>query len=179
MFFGQFSIRFPVKTLSNTFGTQYKRKAKRFAGPHKNSQVFPALYRITRLLNLPTDIPKRLLLSETFREQTAILRKEARAKMDIIGGPAKEMPAIDMLPIKVGYIRLQLGHKTIEYRSKVEMHQGFLSAVVGRRGEGKSTLLKLIGGEILPPLEAGQTIPIVEQTRFQIATGEAASKNSN
>merc|ERR1719199_16452 len=44
----------------------------------------------------------------------------------------------------------QARHPAFEMKGCVEFHQGTFTALVGPEGEGKSTLLKMLGGVILP-----------------------------
>eukprot|EP00747_Dinoflagellata_sp_TGD_P187824 gnl/TRDRNA2_/TRDRNA2_4588_c1_seq1.p1 gnl/TRDRNA2_/TRDRNA2_4588_c1~~gnl/TRDRNA2_/TRDRNA2_4588_c1_seq1.p1 ORF type:complete len:255 (+),score=36.01 gnl/TRDRNA2_/TRDRNA2_4588_c1_seq1:61-765(+) len=53
----------------------------------------------------------------------------------------------------------------INLKNSVSFEQGRLICIVGGRGEGKTTLLKLLGGVILPPVQEGMRLFIPSHLR--------------
>jgi len=110
--------------------------------------TFPALLRITRLLNMPVDIGQRKALSEFLRGKTMTLRANIRNQ---------KMPGIplDLLPIQFEDLDFSYGpsEARLQHKGLIELQQGQLVSLVGRRGEGKSTLLTIAGGMILPTID--------------------------
>jgi len=115
--------------------------------------AFPALITITKLMNLPTDVPQRMTLNRARRKMTNELRAKLRETLTEEDGPP-----IDHLPITLqnpsfSYNRgAGEGQETVPMNRKgaIEIQQGKLVSLVGKRGEGKSTLLKILGGVVLP-----------------------------
>eukprot|EP00747_Dinoflagellata_sp_TGD_P113985 gnl/TRDRNA2_/TRDRNA2_171837_c2_seq3.p1 gnl/TRDRNA2_/TRDRNA2_171837_c2~~gnl/TRDRNA2_/TRDRNA2_171837_c2_seq3.p1 ORF type:complete len:887 (+),score=135.99 gnl/TRDRNA2_/TRDRNA2_171837_c2_seq3:363-2663(+) len=117
--------------------------------------TFPALEKVARILNLPTDLPQRMALKRDSRKRTSQLRTELRATML---GHSDGIP-IDFLPITVSNVDFSYGNDFDEgtkdpqaFNSSGELlvQQGQIVAIVGRPECGKSTILKLIGGVLLP-----------------------------
>eukprot|EP00747_Dinoflagellata_sp_TGD_P090298 gnl/TRDRNA2_/TRDRNA2_164652_c1_seq1.p1 gnl/TRDRNA2_/TRDRNA2_164652_c1~~gnl/TRDRNA2_/TRDRNA2_164652_c1_seq1.p1 ORF type:complete len:339 (+),score=41.79 gnl/TRDRNA2_/TRDRNA2_164652_c1_seq1:42-1019(+) len=110
--------------------------------------TFPNLIRITRLLNMPVDIGQRKALNEFWRNKTRVLRANIRKE---------KRPGIplDLLPLQFEDLDFSYGpsEARIVHRGVIELQQGILIALVGRNGDGKSTLLKIVGGMILPHIE--------------------------
>lgn len=110
---------------------------------------FNSLDRIVRILNLPIDTPLRMELDRKRREMTRQLRDEILA-----GKPNYKAFALDLLPIKVSNLKFSFpaGNAVPGLSTgTLEVKQGTLVALVGPHGEGKSTLLRILGGVILPP----------------------------
>jgi len=111
---------------------------------------FGALHRITRFMNLPIDIHHRKQLAEQSIQLTSDLRAEARASMSDFKGTV-----LDLLPIRVENLRFSYpGHEELRglAAGKFHVYQGNLISIIGPHGEGKSTLLKILGGVILPQI---------------------------
>lgn len=113
-------------------------------------KISPPLVRIVTLINLPTDVPHRKVLNRDRRAKTAALREEIRKTIKR-GWPVDSLP-IEMQGLKFEYDSSQ--GPVFEIHHKTRFHQGELTAIVGPSGEGKSTLLSVLGGVILP--EPGQ-----------------------
>jgi len=113
----------------------------------KMQSSFDALEHIVHLMNLPIDIPQRMSLFRTHSELTRQLRQEARAKMPDFNGVA-----LDLLPIRVMDLRFGYAGSVLPGLSsgRMEVRQGTLVSLLGPNSEGKSTLLKILGGVILP-----------------------------
>jgi len=106
--------------------------------------VMPPLERVTTFMNLPTDVLTRGEMAEHNRHLT----RDQRALL-IGKGDDQRLP-IDMLPIKIKDFKLVTSSFTMSYTGLLEAKQGNLIALVGNRGKGKATLLKLLSGVILP-----------------------------
>eukprot|EP00747_Dinoflagellata_sp_TGD_P010686 gnl/TRDRNA2_/TRDRNA2_120057_c0_seq1.p1 gnl/TRDRNA2_/TRDRNA2_120057_c0~~gnl/TRDRNA2_/TRDRNA2_120057_c0_seq1.p1 ORF type:complete len:701 (-),score=77.89 gnl/TRDRNA2_/TRDRNA2_120057_c0_seq1:104-1903(-) len=128
--------------------------------------IFPALLRITELLNLPTDIPRRDTLSQHCVSETmkarAALRDEIRLRDGAIAANAF---IVDLLPIRLANLKFSLNGKVISFSNSMTVQQGQLVAVLGRRREGKSLLLRVLGGAVLPTLEPGSDFFIPSHLR--------------
>eukprot|EP00747_Dinoflagellata_sp_TGD_P011552 gnl/TRDRNA2_/TRDRNA2_120855_c3_seq1.p1 gnl/TRDRNA2_/TRDRNA2_120855_c3~~gnl/TRDRNA2_/TRDRNA2_120855_c3_seq1.p1 ORF type:complete len:260 (-),score=34.78 gnl/TRDRNA2_/TRDRNA2_120855_c3_seq1:67-846(-) len=72
-----------------------------------------------------------------------------------IGAEGNRVYVIDLLPIRVANITFQFGETTIKFSNVMSFKQGHLVAVLGRRREGKSLLLRVLGGAVLPTLDTG------------------------
>jgi len=110
--------------------------------------TFPALENIVNLINRPTDLPQRIALSRDRRKTTTNMRSDIRTTLNI-GAP------IDLLPIRAenvefGFQTDAVGQRAFNSSGVLEILQGQMVSLVGPRGEGKSTMLKILGGVILP-----------------------------
>eukprot|EP00747_Dinoflagellata_sp_TGD_P172644 gnl/TRDRNA2_/TRDRNA2_209585_c0_seq1.p1 gnl/TRDRNA2_/TRDRNA2_209585_c0~~gnl/TRDRNA2_/TRDRNA2_209585_c0_seq1.p1 ORF type:complete len:489 (-),score=78.38 gnl/TRDRNA2_/TRDRNA2_209585_c0_seq1:154-1473(-) len=106
--------------------------------------VFPSLLDVAKLMNMQTDTQKRMALSHRCLEESAALRDPSLD--NDLDNP------LDHMQIKVGNLDFLYGRHAITYTGRLVISQGELAALVGKRGEGKSMLLKVIGGRILPVL---------------------------
>jgi len=126
--------------------------------------AIPMLERIVTFMNLPTDIGHRLKLNRARRSKTASLHEHARKSM------TEEGIQLDGLPIKVEDINLsyETSGRTMELHQSgvMEIAQGEFVALVGPRGEGKTTLLKFLGGVILPKISDGGEIFVPSHLRL-------------
>lgn len=128
-------------------------------------RVFPALECIVKLLNMPIDIPERMALNRYRRQKTSDLRAELRKK-GCAGLPLDYLP-ITLVNVEFSYstgnrqtmeptssvsstITITDTSDGINSQGKMTVQQGTMVSLVGPRGEGKSTILKIIGGVILP-----------------------------
>lgn len=106
----------------------------------------PSLYKITDLINLPTDLRARQALNRSKRQKTATMRAELLKTLSR-GWPADSLP-IEIEGLKFSY---PAGPAfSVHAESKIQFFQGELTALVGPEGEGKSTLLYMLGGVVLP-----------------------------
>lgn len=119
------------------------------------STTFPALANLTTALNFPTDIPHRKLVNRQIRSVTASIRDSMRKSLSTDSADV----VVDHIPIAVGNLKFKYmtkgpsgGVRVVELNLKglFKVQQGNLVCIVGPQGGGKSTLLKLIGGEMLP-----------------------------
>jgi len=111
--------------------------------------VLPDLVRMVHFLNLPIDVPHKMRLhrlSESFGKHLLTVDKSARI----------QTVQHDCLPIIVHDIEFKFNAKMVKdvidtprlgsMRGQINIDQGNHVSLVGPRGEGKSTLLKIIGG---------------------------------
>jgi len=113
--------------------------------------VMPALERVTTFLNLPTDLGVRAQMSDWNR----LVTREKRALL-LGKGDDYKLP-IDLLPIRVKDFELEGSEGGARRGGLMEVGQGSLVALVGRRGQGKATLLKVVSGVVLPKTSADMT----------------------
>eukprot|EP00913_Durusdinium_trenchii_P035678 g33383.t1 len=99
------------------------------------NSILPGLERVVILMNLPTDLPDR-------RKLLRHLVSASRGMRSIMetNSPEKRLH-LDDLP-------LFLKGPLIEF--SLYIHQGEFIALVGLHGHGKSSILKMFGGELLP-----------------------------
>eukprot|EP00747_Dinoflagellata_sp_TGD_P117151 gnl/TRDRNA2_/TRDRNA2_172543_c4_seq9.p1 gnl/TRDRNA2_/TRDRNA2_172543_c4~~gnl/TRDRNA2_/TRDRNA2_172543_c4_seq9.p1 ORF type:complete len:385 (+),score=53.94 gnl/TRDRNA2_/TRDRNA2_172543_c4_seq9:2-1156(+) len=118
--------------------------------------AFPGLKKVVRLLNLPLDVGGRMKLNRIRRAKSGEMTAEIRKR----GEPG--IP-LDKLPIVIDGLRYGFkGDLLLNIPNKVTVQQGQLIAVVGKRGKGKSTLLRILGNAIVPEVSgsnAGFFVP--------------------
>jgi len=105
---------------------------------------FSALERIVRLENLPTDVPQRAKLMRSNQKKT----NSQRRAMEREGKRAH----VDEMPIVVNNLQINASGKGggINHKGELRVDQGTLVALVGNRGQGKATMLKVVSNVILP-----------------------------
>merc|ERR1740117_674092 len=117
--------------------------------------IFPSLENVVRAMNLPTDVAVRKTLSNLSRRESANLVKQLMKDNKY----NKDLLAIDRMFIKVGNIPFSYRTESLggvqrttslNISGVARIRQGELVFFMGPRGGGKSSLLKIIGGEILP-----------------------------
>lgn len=113
----------------------------------------PAVERIVALMNMEVDLERRKSLSRTRRAATDEFRK---ARLSV--GQANTNLPLDMLALFVNKMQIGFGndagggHKhVVQINGKVVVSQGQFVCFIGKRGEGKSTLLRLLGDVVFPP----------------------------
>merc|ERR1719329_1376690 len=126
---------------------------------------FPALGRVGRLMNLSLDLGVRKELSD-FRTQ---MTKEMRQKF--LQNPDGRLP-VDRMRIEFGNVDFRFSSSAANavapedggdpkcfrevkpnFSGLLEIEQGQFVCLVGSSGGGKSTLLKILGGEMLPRVQ--------------------------
>eukprot|EP00747_Dinoflagellata_sp_TGD_P079382 gnl/TRDRNA2_/TRDRNA2_160484_c1_seq1.p1 gnl/TRDRNA2_/TRDRNA2_160484_c1~~gnl/TRDRNA2_/TRDRNA2_160484_c1_seq1.p1 ORF type:complete len:921 (+),score=142.22 gnl/TRDRNA2_/TRDRNA2_160484_c1_seq1:258-2765(+) len=121
----------------------------------KMETIFPALERITKLLNLSTDVMKRKELTGSFLTVVDGLVEERTTTRTPSKSTTGSWPMpFDDLPLKIENLVMPHG-KARFTANPVLIQQGQFVSIIGNRGEGKSTLLKLFGSVILPNLNNG------------------------
>jgi ABC-type multidrug transport system fused ATPase/permease subunit len=155
MFLANLSI---IATIGHSWGDIYKVLMDM-------QSISPALLSVVDLMNLPTDVPQRKALNRVRRIKSKDLREEMRSS-GVKGHPADTMPivlenlsysyrepeATDEVAVPVatkGVLSTDIP-PAFTMTGVVKFHQGHFTALVGPEGEGKSTLLKMLGGVILP-----------------------------
>lgn len=127
--------------------------------------TFPALNNVTRLLNGADDFA---LNAEFVKEQEMLTRKfvSQRFTADRATQPheCQNGNAVDQLQIKIANITFH--HSTPSADGKhmrtapviingvVNVYQGTFTCLIGPHGQGKTTLLSIVGGSILVPSQA-------------------------
>lgn len=113
----------------------------------------PAVERIVALLNMDVDLDRRNSLSKARRAATDEFRE-----MHSRNGQANQHLPLDMMTLFVNKMRIGFGsnvgggHKHIvQINGKVCVSQGLFVCFIGKSGEGKSTLLRLLGDVVFPP----------------------------
>jgi len=102
-----------------------------------------ALRRIVRLENLSTDLSTWNIMSLSSDKKTKAIRGEVKAEGDSC------ILAIDVMHIEIQGLHMNVERKC-NLMGNLKMMQGQLVALVGHAGQGKATLLKVIGKELLP-----------------------------
>eukprot|EP00747_Dinoflagellata_sp_TGD_P010641 gnl/TRDRNA2_/TRDRNA2_120014_c1_seq2.p1 gnl/TRDRNA2_/TRDRNA2_120014_c1~~gnl/TRDRNA2_/TRDRNA2_120014_c1_seq2.p1 ORF type:complete len:356 (+),score=37.01 gnl/TRDRNA2_/TRDRNA2_120014_c1_seq2:189-1256(+) len=118
----------------------------------KIQMVFPGLKRVVRLLNGALDLPKRMNLVNHVFKDTESMHAEVRERMTNVVHPAG-LP-IDLLQIVLANVQVsnaRTGH-VFCFKNEMVVDQSSLVCLVAGRGNGKTTLLKIIGGVILPTI---------------------------
>jgi len=104
----------------------------------------PALHRLVLYLNLPTDLVHRLWLTEHRRELTNRVTDDLLRK--------GHHNVIDMISIKLDGVHFRYDETAIRNLGLLEFNQGQLVVMIGPRGNGKATILKVLASVNLPTL---------------------------
>jgi len=105
------------------------------------------------MLNLPTDLSHRYAMQKHCRETTACLREcvikkhPSDIRMDLLPIMMEDVAVNHAVQNSKGrhVRRVEVGSK-----GKLTVEQGKLVTLIGPRGGGKSTLLRILGGAVLP-----------------------------
>jgi len=126
--------------IGSAYGSIYKTMLKM-------QSSFDALEHIVHLMNLPIDVPIRMRMAREAAVITRQLRAEIREK-----NPDFKGVALDLLPVRVMNLQFGYGEELVPGLSSgnIDVQQGTMVSLVGPHGQGKSTLLKILGGVILP-----------------------------
>jgi len=116
-------------------------------------QAFPGLQRIVFLMNLTTDHRERKQLSSHCSHLAEALLKHMSP--DVPHGERRDHLPIILENITCSYMVQSstgsiLRKEDMELQGRLHIEQGQLVSLVGPRGGGKSTLLKVLGGAMLP-----------------------------
>jgi len=115
--------------------------------------TFPALEHVMVLLNMPIDLPQRRQIDFTHLESTCA---------DFQGHQQDTFRTAKRMLIVVEDIVVKYKQNDVErvipvnLSSRLEVEQGQLVCLAGPYGEGKSTLLRVVGGAVLPFLGQGR-----------------------
>lgn len=115
--------------------------------------TIPALHNIVKLMNLNVDVQARMELNRFRRERTVLLTKKIMKTGTI-------EPSLDLLPLQIDNIHYSYSGNGgcavlgVAHVGTIEFYQGQMVSLVGPPGQGKSTLLKILGGALLPSFDA-------------------------
>jgi len=113
-------------------------------------RMCPSMERVVKYMNLPTDVSHRKTLNRLRRSSTKVMRADLRKQC------VNNVP-IDQMCIKLE--RLDFNYQSADgsqsqsgliNHDALEIIQGTLVSFVGPHCEGKTTLLKILGGVVLP-----------------------------
>jgi len=117
--------------------------------------ILPCLLRVTRFMNLPTELIKRRAVTDLLRDQSQKYRSHAvnmQKKFNRVM-ETDQVPFLDRVPIVFGNIVFEYtvknssGNvetlKTLHYQGFLEVFQGQFVCITGPKGSGKATLLKI------------------------------------
>jgi len=114
----------------------------------------PALLRIINILNMPTPLIEIQKLSRTMSQECASLDRElsrTRSAMEV------HIPVVDLLPFRVKdpcfifeATGNQVVHSKLELHGLLQVQQGTLVSLIGPHAHGKSTLLRVLAGVVIP-----------------------------
>ncbi|CAK8988044.1 unnamed protein product [Durusdinium trenchii] len=119
------------------------------------NSILPGLERVVILMNLPTDLPDRRKLlrhlvsaSRGMRSIMETNSPEKRLHLD-------DLPLFLKGPLIEFSVKSQQGEffirkVALQLSGELYIHQGEFIALVGLHGHGKSSILKMFGGELLP-----------------------------
>lgn len=129
--------------------------------------VLPSISHIVTYMNLPTDVGHRMKLNRKRREILSVHHATSRASIVAVENQEPSGKVVknvgidphDALPIQVTNMRYRFGNPAAidGVEGSFDIRQGSFVALVGLRGQGKSTMLKLLCGHLLP--EGGLNIP--------------------
>lgn len=115
--------------------------------------MFPGLQRIVFLLNLPVDLPARATLLRHCDSQSVGIKESLKRD-------ANQGVRIDRLPMVMKDIACSYTIRSLRgdlcqvvpvtIKGELNVSQGKFISLIGPHGGGKSTLLKVIGGAMLP-----------------------------
>lgn len=128
--------------------------------------TFPALERMIDFINRPSDTRARMVLTRRQHEYTqqrrSMIQQELQQEGLLVGKALLDKVPIQIKNTSVHLRALDNGagrqirgsgalvRTTCMYFDNLEIQQGQLVSFVGKRGMGKSTLLRLLGGSLLP-----------------------------
>lgn len=127
--------------------------------------VLPALERMILLMNLPTDVRARKEIADLRRAITKDMRRNLQTVIWQDDCAVQAEHVIDQLPLAVGNISFtyitkvwdlegvcEHHKKVVNLTGMMEAMQGEVCCLIGPKGGGKSTLLQILSGEIVPSL---------------------------
>lgn len=119
------------------------------------NSILPGLERVVILMNLPTDLPDRRKvlrhLVSASRGMRSIMETDNPTKKLMLD----DMPLFLKGPLIEFAVKSQQGEffirkVALQLKGELYIHQGEFIALVGLHGHGKSSILKMFGGELLP-----------------------------
>jgi ABC-type bacteriocin/lantibiotic exporter with double-glycine peptidase domain len=116
--------------------------------------IFPALEVIVKVMNLPVDLEMRMKVSRGMQAKTASWAQRCTTAGWTDGGAIVANMPILFEHLKFQYCTVSpagcLRHKTLDLEGMFAINQGQLVCLLGPCRSGKSTMLKLMAGGILP-----------------------------
>mmetsp|Transcript_81734 Transcript_81734/g.212604 ORF Transcript_81734/g.212604 Transcript_81734/m.212604 type:complete len:952 (-) Transcript_81734:218-3073(-) len=131
----------------------------------------PSLERIFRFMNLPSDSRQRMRLSRGQRKSCFDYVDHLESASSSSGACSLDLVPIHLANLSVSLRAVgmqQVRRETTIAFDKLQIDQGHLVALVGRSGEGKSTLLRLLGGAQLPSGEKDLSSQFVIPTHARV-----------
>lgn len=121
-------------------------------------KILPQLMQVTWLMNLPTDLAHRMKLNRARRQHTKEEREEHRlASLTHPGEEDDSVVPVDRVNITLKNVHFVYNSKgrvrTFDFQGLMDIKQGHLVALVGHKGHGKTTVLKILGGVVLPRVD--------------------------
>eukprot|EP00746_Dinoflagellata_sp_MGD_P146570 gnl/MRDRNA2_/MRDRNA2_79025_c0_seq4.p1 gnl/MRDRNA2_/MRDRNA2_79025_c0~~gnl/MRDRNA2_/MRDRNA2_79025_c0_seq4.p1 ORF type:complete len:1886 (+),score=324.25 gnl/MRDRNA2_/MRDRNA2_79025_c0_seq4:134-5791(+) len=112
-----------------------------------------ALKRIVTFMNLPVDVKNRMHLN---RQRRKFGRQEALMALETDSPASNSLDVVDTMLLKVD-IRYKFSNFFDGLAVRCVIEQGNFVAIVGQHSKGKSTMLKLLAGVLIP--DSGFAIP--------------------
>lgn len=109
---------------------------------------FPALTDLVTMINLPTDIVQRMQINRSNR-RLSNASPESTADLTHMSADLKGFK-LDHLNLRVNNLKWHWNGGQCSQPGLIEIGQGELALFLGPQGSGKSTLMKLFGGHMLP-----------------------------
>lgn len=119
------------------------------------NSILPGLERVVILMNLPTDLPDRRKLLRHLISASKGMRSIMEEKSETSKLKLDDMPLFLKGPLIEFSVKSQQGEffirkVALQLKGELYIHQGEFIALVGLHGHGKSSILKMFGGELLP-----------------------------
>jgi len=145
MFLANVSV---IDTVGSSYGAIYRALLEMQAS-------FDSLRHITKVLNMPTDLLDRKAANRKRRGRTAKLINELKERYP------DESNHLDLEPIILENLefhyfnqskasRSPVGDLGVNLHGKIALQQGTMTIIKGPRSQGKTTLLRIMGGVFLP-----------------------------
>jgi ABC-type bacteriocin/lantibiotic exporter with double-glycine peptidase domain len=107
------------------------------------------LQRVTSMLNCVTDLDERMRLNRHRRRKQQLLRAELQTDA-LFGLHLDELPIL-FENVNFTYYGRGSSSRRFNWQGTMHIEQGTFVSLIGPKGEGKATLLKIMGDAVLPP----------------------------
>jgi len=142
MFLANVSV---IDTVGSSYGAIYRALLEMQAS-------FDSLRHITKVLNMPTDLLDRKAANRKRRARTAVMMNDLKDQFPDASNH------LDLEPILLEDLEFQYfkkgfqpgTFKQVNLLGKVALPQGTMTIIKGPRSQGKTTLLRILGGVFLP-----------------------------